>query len=198
MISLERIIQISKECYKPIEEVTLNNLVILEEKEHLISPGIQADYYRFLYFLAKEAKFKTVVELGTYRGVSSACIAEGNPYSKVITIDHKDRVIESAKRNNVEYFVQDSLLLPMPPVKIFEAIDLLFIDTLHDGAKCEREYMLYEPYMAKNSLILFDDIYLNCEMKNFWKDFAPDGIKIELPVHSEAGFGMIYSKEDKG
>lgn len=193
MISIERILQLVKESNKYVgKRPSLLEGLVCSEKDALIKKaGSPAHYYRFLYFLMKETKFKIVVELGTSYGISSACLADGNSEARVITIDSQSVLRKEAKRTNVEYYIQDSLILPKKEVN---NIDLLFIDTAHDGSRCDYEYLLYEPLLAKNSLVFFDDVYVNADMHSFWEDFRADGVKIDLPVHGNAGFGMIYRK----
>lgn len=189
MISLERIIKLTTEAKRPLGSEELERMVSVQEDASLRSPGVEAHYYRFFYFLAKEAKFKTIVELGTHTGISSACLAEGDPAARVVTVDHDKRVMPHARRANIEYLVQDSLV----PAGGVKDIDLLFIDTDHDGVRCKAEYNLYLPLMAEKGLIFFDDIHLGAPMDNFWLGFMPaKGKKIELPVHGAAGFGMVY------
>jgi predicted O-methyltransferase YrrM len=132
-----------------------------------------------------------VLELGTHTGISAACIAEGNPEGRVITVDiwgHLCR--EECRRPNIEYWVQDSEAAPKSAI---HSVDVLFIDTIHDGVKCEKEYDRWRPLVLPGGLIFFDDITLNEEMQNWWPKWKPEegAEKFELPVHGGAGFGAV-------
>lgn len=147
-----------------------------------------AHYYRYLYFLSVMIKPKLSVELGTWHGLSTACLADGNPEGKVITIDKDEVVHQDAVRPNVEYWHQVGTMKLKHDV---ENIDILFIDAEHNGS-CFEEYRFWMPRMKNRSVILFDDINVNDAMKAFWKSFNPTaGRKFDLPIHGEAGFGAV-------
>ena len=187
MIDIEKLKDLCNTSNQLISDDLLEKTICTQEDASLRSPGVPAHYYRLLYFLAKELKPKLIVELGTHTGISSACLAAGSPESRVITVDNNDSVMPECAYDNIEYRVQDSLI----DVGVSD-IDILFIDTLHDGIRALKEYELYKDKMADNSIIFFDDINLNESMVKFWKEFTPAvGEKISLPVHGDAGFGAI-------
>ena len=187
MIDIEKLKDLCNTSNQLISDDILEKTICTQEDASLRSPGFVAYYYRFFYFLTKELKPKLIVELGTHTGISSACLAAGSPESRVITVDNNDSVMPECAYDNIEYRVQDSLI----DVGVSD-IDILFIDTLHDGIRALKEYELYKDKMADNSIIFFDDISLNESMVKFWKEFAPiAGEKISLPVHGDAGFGAI-------
>lgn len=153
-----------------------------------ITKGKPAHYYRYLYFLAHALKPKLCVELGTWHGFSSACLADGNAESKIITIDKDSVLHKDASRPNVEYWIQNGTMILKRKI---ENIDILLIDAEHDGS-CLKEYRFWMPRMKNKSIVLFDDINLNDAMKAFWKSFDPiAGQKFDLPIHGEAGFGAV-------
>ena len=153
--------------------------------------GSSLHYYRFLHALAKEVKPDLMVELGTWKGTSAACLADGNPAGRVVTIELFPRVLEEeVKRLNIEHLIMDS----MDDSFDLRNVDILFIDTEHDGLRPRAEYDFWLPRMSKNNIILLDDINLNDEMRAFWAELATPGEKIELPIHGEAGFGLILNQ----
>lgn len=170
----------------------LEAILNAQEDASLQSPGVDAHYYRFIYQLAKAIRPKTVLELGTHTGISSACFADGNPDATVYTVNNQNQLWDHCRRQNVKYILQDSLI----PVHTEDLIDILFIDTDHDGIRCGQEFNLYLPRMKNNGIILFDDIGLNVEMKMFWNSFNPGYVKHELPVHGWAGFGVIIINDE--
>lgn len=152
-------------------------------------------YYRFIFLLAKEfAVGSTFVELGTWRGGSSMVMAEGAPGAVIFTYDvNQGQLYEAAKRSNVNYESRDSVQV-MPEIS---AVDLLFIDTEHDGARPLLEFESWKHLLGQDSVVLFDDITLNDKMKKFWAEFNPSGYKkLEIPVHGSAGFGVLLRSTD--
>lgn len=148
-------------------------------------------YYRFLFLLAQELNSAptTMVELGTWRGVSAMCMAEGAPGARIVTFDVHQQVRDMARRGNI-FYANKSSIEANPDLK---PVDLLFIDTEHDGALPLAEFKAWEPYLAPNAIVLFDDILLE-SMKEFWSNFSPRGEKFELNVHA-SGFGCVLMRE---
>lgn len=173
----------------------LEALVACQEDTKLPPAGTASHYYRFFYRLFKTLRPALTLELGTSYGHSSACMADANEDGLIVTVNNRDELRQECWRKNVLYKNQDSLAV----VPLEAPIDILFIDTDHDGVRCLAEFLSYEKYMAKNSIVFFDDISLNEEMKKFWDSFNPEGwTKFELPAHGSAGFGCLIKTDDDG
>ena len=190
-LSADYLKNLVEESKQVMDSPGLESIVQNQEDESLKSPGVEAHYYRFLYRLARDMKASVMVELGTHTGISSACLAEGSASGEVLTVNCHDQLWSHCRRWNVRYILQDSLTL----IDLPGAIDILFIDTDHDGIRCIQEFGMYEKFLAKDCVVLFDDIFLNKEMKDFWENFSPNGWeKVELAAHGEAGFGALIRK----
>jgi predicted O-methyltransferase YrrM len=177
-----------EEARRPVDLPDLEKVLQTQQARSITSPGVDAHYYWFLYRLAQTILPKISLELGTHTGISAACLADGNPKGKVLTVNNHAEILEENKRPNIEYFLRDSL----DKIEILGGIDILFIDTYHDGIRCRQEYELYEADINPGGVILFDDIHLFDCMNNFWADFTPKrGEKFELPLHGGAGFGVV-------
>lgn len=189
----EQIEKLAYESQKVIES-PLEKIICTQEDASLRSPGVPAHYYRFLYQLARIVKPKLTLELGTHSGISAACLAEGYPEGSVITVNNRNELMPECARENVIYEIRDSLSMLNLPGKI----DILFIDTDHDGIRCLQEYNLYIEHMRIGGIVMFDDISLFDCMRDFWKEFNPaEGEKFTIPVHGGAGFGVVllHNKE---
>lgn len=159
--------------------------------DHENSSGI---YYRFLYLLAKAVKpIGSIVELGTWRGVSAMCLAEGAPQVPVFTMDISPQVLEWTKRPNIIYVSADSL----GRIENAAPVEILFIDTEHEGPRARAEFEAWLPILSKRAIVLFDDVSLNDSMRDFWTSFNPDGFqKMDLAVHGAPGFGVVFRSTD--
>lgn len=143
-------------------------------------------YYQFLFHLARLMPSHLTVELGTWKGTSALCMAMGNPSGKVVTIDTSQGQIDPRCRaSNIE-FRHASSLDPQPDLT---GIDLLFIDTEHDGKLPDLELAAWEKRLNPDGVVVFDDIWLNEDMLHFW--YSLSGKKCELPLHGAAGFGVL-------
>ena len=175
-----------------VDSPGLESIISTQEDSSLRCPGFVAHYYRFLYRLAQEKQAHLMVELGTHTGISAACLADGSPKGSVITVNNHPQLWEHCRRANVQYLIQDS----RTPVAVHAPIDILFIDTNHDGVHPLQEFEVYKNMMADDGVVLFDDIHLNKEMSKFWEELNPDGWwKTELAAHGEAGFGALVKKQ---
>jgi len=177
------------------DSAEVEKIVCTQEDASLKSPGVPAHYYRFLYTFTKEYKPALCVELGTHTGISALCMAEGNPQGQIVTLDVNSYLRNECKRPNIEYWLQDSLL---PLKRPLSNVDMLFVDTVHNGTRPRNEYYYWLQYMNPEGVIFFDDIYLFDEMKKFWQEFSPmEGEKFDLPIHGAAGFGVVILNKEK-
>lgn len=119
-----------------------------------------------------------IVEIGSYKGKSTICLAAGSKSlkrEKVTAIDpHKGIIpneIDDGKPTYKEFVRNlDKVSLKdwvRPIVKTSEEaavnwkkpIRLLFIDGLHDYQHAYQDYSLWEPYVARGGVIVFHDAY---------------------------------------
>lgn len=159
-------------------------------------------YYKLFYRIAQEFKPALVVELGSWRGYGAAHFAAGNSDGKVVTIDihREDKEAQAIVRllceryRNMIYInawtrdaVEDVKKLGIP-------IDVLYIDAWHEYEYAQREYMLYYPLMARNSLIICDDIFddpsATKDMVKFWRDLPGDKF-LNAGVHPGVPMGFL-------
>jgi predicted O-methyltransferase YrrM len=137
-----------------------------------------------LYWLARQFKPRTVVELGTNVGISSAYLAAGlkGTGARLVTLDaspYKQRVARAVHEElgieGVEYsqgLFADTLapaLLELPPV------DMAFIDGHH---LYEATLGYYETVLAHASprcVFVFDDIRWSEGMERAWAVLSKDG-----------------------
>jgi prolipoprotein diacylglyceryl transferase len=121
----------------------------------------EVEVLEFLRSLVRTVKPETVVETGTFMGISTLWIAEGlksNGLGKVITCEYdaavfakaKERIDRSGLSSWIECRNESSL-----ETKIQGSIDLLFSDS--DPPLREKEVRRFLPQMNPNGLILMHD-----------------------------------------
>lgn len=165
-----------------------------------------APYYRFLNYAAKEYGMKLAVECGTYLGYGAAHLALAK-VEVVLTFDiHPRWDTHTLLKNfpNAYYMTLDStssrarFILEALCVEM-KGIDLLFIDSEHDGATPTAEFDNFKTFMAPECLVCCDDI-LDPRMEEFWANLP--GEKVELhhlhpaqyPGMVDPGFGISLIK----
>lgn len=113
-----------------------------------------------LYFLVKEFKLKTVLELGTQYGFSTCAFGyalkeiNGHLYSMDITaVPFASEKMAKRKINqNWTLINGDDLKL-----KWDKDIDLLFVDSKHTYLQVKAELNKYEHFVKKNGFVIFHD-----------------------------------------
>lgn len=163
--------------------------------QEFLDPKTSALYYRFLFLLARKLRPWIAVELGTWYGLSALALAKGNPDGQVLTIDNQDQVWTQCRAHNVRFEHADSIHYGPKP----ERIELLFIDTEHNGQRPQAEFEAWLPHLRHGAVVLFDDVDLNEDMRGWWKYFQPEGaLKLDLPLHGNAGFGALIMNGQTG
>ena len=176
-----------------------------QEKKRSVSSiikrsSISHKYGRILYYMAKEFKPETILELGTGLGISTAYLAGGNLRAKLYSID-----TDMVKVNFAEKVLQ---ILEIPPPVIingmFENVLLsnlesathpimIFVDGDHQYESLLRIYNDIIKYKRFDTIIIFDDIRWSKGMLKAWneiKDHQSSVISIDLFF-----MGIIFFRE---
>lgn len=201
-----------------IKSIAYMALQIGTWKEEGIELAVQdelwAPYLKFLTLYAQYAKVGVALETGTYNGTSALHLSFGAKH--VITIDREPqapayRIAEV--RKNVTLLIGDSCGA-WPQVKTLcdkhGPIDLLFLDSTHDGETPRREFETYRDLMADEAAVIVDDLlgpeHLRTQMQAFW-EWLP-GTKVELHAlhpqriapdvayHDAPGFGVAIVRRE--
>ncbi|MBC7949267.1 MAG: class I SAM-dependent methyltransferase [Chitinophagaceae bacterium] len=131
---------------------------------------------QLLYRMVKTFQPRTVVELGTSLGISTAYLSLGNPTAKVITIEGSKEIASKARKNfqrlglgNVSSVIgnfDDTLGHLIEPLS---TVDLCFIDGNHRLEPTLRYFHQLLPKMNNESILIFDDIHWSEEMEAAWE-----------------------------
>jgi predicted O-methyltransferase YrrM len=132
-----------------------------------------------LFFLAELAPASgEIVEIGSWKGKSTICLAEGlrrsgnagrihaiDPHQGVITAGKKKQFSQTYTEflKNIKANGVSNLVVPIRKTSVAAAkewkkpIRLLFIDGLHDYNHANEDYRLWSPFVTKNGIIAFHD-----------------------------------------
>lgn len=138
--------------------------------------GLKNEWMHWLFDLVKNKRPKKVLELGTCLGFSAMTMALASPESEIYTIEGAKELAEIAMENyrkmqikNIIQVIgrfQDHL---EELLKKLNRIDFAFIDGHHDKDATIEYYSKIRLYMAKDSIMVFDDISWSEGMKEAWK-----------------------------
>jgi predicted O-methyltransferase YrrM len=176
---------------KSISESVNRNTICDKLCDDLFMQDQGCVYYKLIFKWQERVKPTASAELGVCTGRGTAHIAGGHPNGKVYGIDptpYEIGYIISAYPNitllrgrsddkNILNQIQNG------------SLDLCFIDSDHSGNYTAREVELWRPKMKHNGIFLFDDIYLNESMRNFWN-------QLRLPKIALSGQHLTGPKLD--
>jgi len=131
---------------------------------------------RLLFRIVHYYQPKTILELGTSLGISSAYMASAAPDAKLITIEGASSVAKAAEGHHQLLQLHNVAVVPgrfedILPDILHEAntVDLAFIDGNH---RFEPTRYYFEQLLTKvndGSIFIFDDIHWSEEMEDVWR-----------------------------
>ena len=137
-----------------------------EFKRYMLDvPG--REHYPLLYQISQviqEDKGAVVMDIGTYKGCSALALS-ANPIVNVISVDLQNTRILYPEPENVSFAIGDIFTPTFKP--FFEMCSFILLDTDHEGS-FEQKFVEYLDEIKYNGIVMFDDIHLNDEMKQFW------------------------------
>ena len=135
-----------------------------ETHQKILQPRMLSGHFqgRVLSMLAKILQPKNILEIGTYTGYATLCMAEGLQQEGIIdTIDINEELEEiqnkyfeqSGKKNQIVQHIGNALeIIP----KLNKKFDLVFIDA--DKENYINYWNLILPLMNKGGIVLSDDV----------------------------------------
>jgi cephalosporin hydroxylase len=175
-------------------------------KEFKGNSEIWAPYLRFLYIFTARFKPEAIVECGVYMATATEHMALADPGGLVIGIDrdfHNAAYNVVRRQNNVRFISGDTLDSFEHVELVIEGkdLELLFLDSTHDGETPSGEFDLYQPLMGEQCLVACDDILENQQMKDWWSNIEYPKVELHhlhpypAPGGPDVGFGVfIYER----
>ena len=143
-----------------------------------LKPAPQA---QFLFRLAHYLKAKTIIDLGTSLGITTAYLASQNSRSKIYTFEgNKELVMQALKvfdkahcKNITHYIGMIENTLENNLSKL-PSVDLAFIDANHKEKPTLEYYELLKSKRNPLTCLVFDDIHWSTGMQNAWHKIIAD------------------------
>ncbi|MFN8140435.1 MAG: class I SAM-dependent methyltransferase [Fimbriimonadales bacterium] len=152
-------------------------------------------YYGYLRLLIEEFEPSSVVELGTFQGISALFMKSALPvFSKLTTIDiHPvDNLLTQILKLDTRVRLVSGDTRDPDIVKEFgiDQVDFLYIDTDHNFRQIAAEWDVWRPVLANGAIVVLDDIHLNPEMEFFWNQIPFVKLDTGKILH-HSGFGLF-------
>ena len=133
-------------------------------KENYV-PIARKQTIEFILNLMKERKYTRFLEIGTAIGYTSMNVALLNKNINVVTIEHDSKRAEIAKKNFIEFGVNEQINMiedDAVTITINDKFDLIFID----ASKKRNDYFLdkFSPNLNEGGMIIID----NMKLEDFW------------------------------
>ena len=132
---------------------------------------------QLIYRLAKSTHPKTIIELGTCLGITTAYLSLSSPNAEVITIEGCPETAKVANQNfkdlkldNVELHVGNFDEIFPEILEDQTTLDFVYIDGNHRKEATLNYFNLCLPKVNENSMLIFDDIYWSEGMKEAWAE----------------------------
>lgn len=136
------------------------------------SKGVYAD---LLYQLTFHYKPQHVLELGTSLGIGTLCLASGNVFSKVISVDACVKTSEVAQSNITAFQLSNVTLIQTTFLEYLSnckeaKFDLVYIDGHHDGDALRNYMQILLPLTTEDTIFVVDDIRWSNSMWQAWNE----------------------------
>ena len=142
-------------------------------KNALKSPALA----QLIYRLAKDTDPKSIIELGTCLGITTAYLSKACPDGDIITIEGCPETAKVAYNNfrdldleNVELRVGNFDLLLPEIIAEQPQLDFVYVDGNHRKDATINYFNWCLPKVHEGTLLIFDDIYWSKGMKEAWEE----------------------------
>ena len=143
-----------------------------------------------LFKLSKWKKPKTILELGTSLGLSSAYLTLGFPSAKTITLEGCPNIAAIAKQQHKQLKINQIDIHVGPfdstlsnALNQLEKIDLVFIDGHHEEKATLAYWEQIKPFLNEEAIVIFDDIHWSKGMEAAWQEVLSDSeIKLSMDL----------------
>jgi predicted O-methyltransferase YrrM len=136
-----------------------------------------ARYGQLLYRLAKHYHPKTIIELGTSLGITTAYFSKAVPDARIITIEGSEAIASIAGGNFKKLRCENIQLIEgnfdiILPTVIGEVapVDLAFIDGNHRYEPTINYFHQLLKASHNDTILVFDDIHWSAEMEQAWNE----------------------------
>jgi predicted O-methyltransferase YrrM len=162
-------------------------------------------YSRLLFRMVQFYQPKSVLELGTCFGITTAYLAQGNKDAEVFTMEGAKEIAEVAKQGfqalgmeNIELILGNmDNTLPEIISKFqneHKTFDFVFVDGNHREEPTLRYFMQLLPVLNEHSILIFDDIHWSEEMQAAWhKIIANEKVTLSIDLFF---VGLVFFRNE--
>lgn len=147
-------------------------------------------YARLLFRIIQYYRPKTIVELGTSFGITTAYLASGSPDARVYTLEGASSIAAISRENFEKLGLKNIFLTEgdfnssLPGLLAgLQQIDFAFIDGNHRKIPTLDYFKQLLQHSAKDGMLIFDDIHWSKEMEEAWEEIkGHDGVMLTIDL----------------
>ena len=154
---------------------------------------------RFLFTFSAHFKPANILELGTCVGLSASFLAAATPQATRIhtlegspdftaTAEELLRILGYEKKVVCHNGIFRDILLDI--LEEYAPFDLAFVDGHHSGPETVKYFQEIKPYLARQAVMIFDDIRWSDGMLKAWEQTITDSDIVE--THDMKDIGLCY------
>lgn len=132
-------------------------------------------YAQLLFRMINYYRPKTIIELGTSLGITTAYLASADRNADVYTFEGAKNIANQAEMyfkktglHNIQLIKGNFDTTLTPALQKIKKVDFAFIDGNHRKEPTLRYFDQLLPYLHDSSIVIFDDIYWSAEMEKAW------------------------------
>lgn len=132
-------------------------------------------FSQLLFRMVQYYQPKTILELGTSFGITTAYLAAGNTHAKAFTCEGATNIATIAKQTfghlsfkNITITEGDFTHTLPPLLQQLQQVDLAFVDGNHRKVPTLDYFIQLLQYANQHTILVFDDIHWSAEMEEAW------------------------------
>jgi predicted O-methyltransferase YrrM len=161
-----------------------------------------SSHARAICLLAEHAQARTILELGTSLGITTAHVASSLPGASIYTIEGSESVARIAREtwdalglDSIEQTVGSFADQLKNVLEKMPSVDFVILDGDHRGNACLAYIEQILPYTSEHSVLVLDDIYWSPSMTEAWKaSIADPRFTLSLDFYD---FGVLYQTKGR-
>jgi predicted O-methyltransferase YrrM len=163
--------------------------------------GISNKNGRILFNLIRYLNPKSILEIGTSLGISTAYMANAAPKSRIYTLEGCRETAAMAKCQFIKFDLHNICLIEgnfdntLPKVLENNQFNLIFFDGNHQKEPTLNYFDLCLKSATENSVFIFDDIHWNPEMEEAWEKIK-ENPRITISIDTFQ-WGLVFFRKEQ-
>lgn len=162
---------------------------------------LDKDFSQLLFRLVNRFQPKTIIELGSSLGLTSAYLSSACKSSSLYTFEGSPEIAAIANRNlkhlkikNTKLIIGEFDLKLAPILEEIETVDFAFIDGNHQYEPSIRYFEMLLKKSTPNSVFVFDDIYWSEGMTKAWHEIiARPEVVVSIDLYR---MGLVFFRKE--